>query len=130
MATREENLKKINAELEQLSDEELEKIAGGTSEQMVYDSRFLNTLTGMCDRYGDFRIMFSAGVFNERIEKAWAYAGVEAHLSSGSGWFGKNNTYKRMDNGQPLTQKEAREYAMNYLGRHLTDSEWGKGGSW
>ena len=29
MATREENLKKINAELEQLSDEELEKVAGG-----------------------------------------------------------------------------------------------------
>ena len=30
MASREENLKKINAELEQLSDEELEKVAGGT----------------------------------------------------------------------------------------------------
>jgi len=29
MATREENLKKINAELEKLNDEELEKIAGG-----------------------------------------------------------------------------------------------------
>ncbi len=29
MATREENLKKINAELENLSDEELEKVAGG-----------------------------------------------------------------------------------------------------
>ena len=29
MANREENLKKITAELEQLSDEELEKIAGG-----------------------------------------------------------------------------------------------------
>jgi len=29
MATREENLKKITDELEQLSDEELEKIAGG-----------------------------------------------------------------------------------------------------
>ena len=29
MANREENLKKINAELEQLSDEELEKVAGG-----------------------------------------------------------------------------------------------------
>ncbi len=29
MANREENLKKINAELEKLSDEELEKIAGG-----------------------------------------------------------------------------------------------------
>ena len=29
MANREENLKKINEELEKLSDEELEKIAGG-----------------------------------------------------------------------------------------------------
>jgi len=29
MATREENLKKINEELEKLDDEELEKIAGG-----------------------------------------------------------------------------------------------------
>ena len=29
MANHEENLKKINAELEQLSDEELEKVAGG-----------------------------------------------------------------------------------------------------
>ena len=29
MATREENIKKINEELEQLSDEELEQVAGG-----------------------------------------------------------------------------------------------------
>ena len=29
MATREENIKKINDKLEQLSDEELEKVAGG-----------------------------------------------------------------------------------------------------
>lgn len=31
MSTREENLKKINEELEKLSDEELEKVAGGTN---------------------------------------------------------------------------------------------------
>jgi len=30
MATREENLKKINEELEKLDDDELDKIAGGT----------------------------------------------------------------------------------------------------
>lgn len=33
MATREENLKKINAELEKLSDEELEIVAGGSKAQ-------------------------------------------------------------------------------------------------
>ena len=33
MATREENLKKINDELEQMSDDELEQIAGGTAKE-------------------------------------------------------------------------------------------------
>ena len=33
MATREENLKKINAELEKLDDDELEKVAGGLMPQ-------------------------------------------------------------------------------------------------
>jgi len=37
MANREENLKKINAELEQLSDEELEKVAGGNAQEMATD---------------------------------------------------------------------------------------------
>ena len=36
MATREENLKKINEELEKLSDEQLEQIAGG--DELVFDS--------------------------------------------------------------------------------------------
>ena len=37
MATREENLKKINENLEKLSDDELEKIAGG--KHIVYPPR-------------------------------------------------------------------------------------------
>ena len=37
MANREENLKKINAELEQLSDEELEKVAGGGFSDIIRD---------------------------------------------------------------------------------------------
>jgi len=40
MATREENIKKINAELEKLSDEELDKVAGGSWGQSVGD--FMN----------------------------------------------------------------------------------------
>ena len=33
-ATREENLKKLNAEFEKLSDEELEKVAGGLAKEL------------------------------------------------------------------------------------------------
>ena len=48
MANREENLKKINAELEMLSDEELEGVAGGSFGQTRVDSKFLynHGLTG------------------------------------------------------------------------------------
>lgn len=44
MATREENLKKINVELEQLSDEDLENVAGGTYNNTAADTRALNQL--------------------------------------------------------------------------------------
>lgn len=39
METREENIKKINEELEKLSDEELDKVAGGKTGKLVdFDS--------------------------------------------------------------------------------------------
>ncbi len=82
MATREENLKKINAELEAMSDEELDKVAGGHASEIVDDSRFLNSLNGSTDRYGEFRVVFSAGCFNEEIEAGWATVGIKAHVSS------------------------------------------------
>ena len=37
MATREENLKKINDELEKLDDEQLEKVAGGLGWNILHD---------------------------------------------------------------------------------------------
>ena len=39
MATREENLKKINVQLEQLSDEELDNVAGGTYLESADDAK-------------------------------------------------------------------------------------------
>ncbi len=39
MSTREENLKKINDELEQLSDEELDNVAGGTYLESADDAK-------------------------------------------------------------------------------------------
>ena len=42
MTTREENIKKINAELEQLTDDELDKIAGGTFTRNDFSDGFYN----------------------------------------------------------------------------------------
>ena len=39
MATREENIKKINEELEKLSDDELEKVAGGAWRNKINDEK-------------------------------------------------------------------------------------------
>jgi len=43
MATREENLKKINDELEKLDDEQLEQIAGGRMMQMIEQNQETDT---------------------------------------------------------------------------------------
>ena len=44
MANREENLKKINDELEMLSDEELDQVAGGNKTETSNDSYFLKRI--------------------------------------------------------------------------------------
>ena len=92
--------------------------------QLEMDSRFLNSLNGSCNRYGEWAIGWTAGSHNEEIEKAWSTVGIEAKVSSATGCFGYKNTYKRMDNGQSLTQEEARQYAMNFVGRQLKESDW------
>ena len=124
MATREDNLKKINDELEKLSDEELDQVAGGKAWQMADDSRFLNVLLagkpGQCDRYGSWKMYWSNGCYIGEIENAWSHVGIEAHLNSG--FIG--NKYKIMGTDQSLTQEQARQYAMNYVGRQLKESDW------
>jgi len=107
---------------EMLTDEELDGVAGGEAEQMADDSRFLNSLNGSCDRYGDGKIMFSAGAYNEEIEKAWATVGIKSKVSSGLGGFGKENQYYL--NGQQITQEKARQHAMNVTGHHMKESDW------
>ena len=107
---------------EMMSDDELDNVAGGEAMQMVYDSRFLNSLNGSCDRYGDFKISFSAGAYNDEIEKAWATVGIKAEVSSGLGGFGKSNKYYL--NGQQITQEQARQHAMNVTGHHMQESDW------
>ena len=45
MATREENLKKINDELEKLDDEQLDKVAGGITDPWWHDRKPSEAIT-------------------------------------------------------------------------------------
>ena len=121
MATREENMKKINEELEKLSDEELEAIAGCTTTEMADDSRFLNSLNGSCDRYGEWRIRNQS--HGEEITKAWATVGVKAELHSGY-IIGEGAPNKYFINGQQVTQEQARQHAMKVTGHYMTEKDW------
>ena len=109
---------------EVLSDDELEKVAGGNAEETANDSRFLNSLNGSTDRYGPERIAWSFGVHNAEIEKGWASVGIKATVYFACGGFGRKNTYMRMDNGQSLTQEQARQHAMKVTGHYMTEKDW------
>lgn len=76
MAKREENLKKINVELEMLSDEELENVAGGTIGQTAGDSQILYDY-GLMDRYyGTIPVMFYWGSKSAEVDAGWSKAGI------------------------------------------------------
>jgi len=122
MATREDKLKKINAELETMSDEELSMVAGGTKTETANDSRFLNSLNGSCDRYGTYKVSPSTPGSDARrkeIKDAWAKVGIKATLAVEYDW---QNRY--FLDGREITQEEARQHAMNVTGHHMTEADW------
>ena len=120
MTTREENLKKINDELEKLDDEQLEQVAGGTWVQTADDSRFLNVLNGSTDRYGATRISLTSGTkIEEEVQRAWAALGIEFTWHGGAY---KLNEYRL--NGNKINQNEAYEHAMKVVGKHLELKDW------
>ena len=120
MATREENIKKINDELELLSNEELEQVAGGSLGQTADDSRFLNVLmygrAGHCDRYGKTKIAFSCDAVKD-VTNAWAALGIEFKSETiGDNKYKLGNYY--------ITQEMAWEHAEKVCGRHLERKDW------
>ena len=121
MANRDENLKKINDELEKLSDEELEKVAGGTWGQTAGDTRFLNDLAGLCDRFGQTAGFFKFGTVADEACKGWSKIGIQVN----PGWYSGNAYYL---DGQRITRKEAFEYALKKFGKNLKDMPEGKYG--
>ena len=112
MASREENVKKINDELEAMSDDELAQVAGGTYNQVAADSRFLNDLAGLTDRYGAFNAFFSYASIAEEIIKAWSKVGITACTD----WGGSNKYFK---NGDEISREDALKYAAKQYGKDL-----------
>ena len=76
MATREENLKKINDELNKLSDEELDKVAGGTVGDTAEDSKLLYNYGLVDDWHGSIATGFYWGSYSAAVDEGWAKAGI------------------------------------------------------
>ena len=89
MATREENLKKINAELEKLKDEELEKVVGGSYSETAGDSKFLN-IFGLYNEYDVLHLLVcSYTAAEDAVKAAWEKVGVTLEYHGGA----KSNKY-------------------------------------
>lgn len=114
MANREENIKKINDQLEQLNDEELEQVAGGTYNETAADSRFLNDLAGLTDRYGAARAFFEDAKISQEVTAAWNKLGIGVDTS-----WGASNKYFRK--GVEITRNEAFKIACDKYKKKLQD---------
>ena len=111
MATREENLKKINSELEMLSDEELEQVVGGGTRQLCGDNDLMIML-GLSHYEGT---IFWDGDntwsnCSEKVEKGWKEVGILCCSAFGAG----NNRY--FIGTEEITRKKAFVHALKSQG--------------
>ena len=112
MATREENLKKINEQLEKLTDEQLEQVAGGNYDECVTDMNYLRHcgVDVDCDPH---EIGFSLG-----IREAWAKVGIECSASS-MNYNVRVFKNKYFLDGKEISHLEACEHAAAVQGLNL-----------
>ena len=107
----------------ELSPEQLEEIAGGTSNDMADDSRFLNVLLrgrpGQCNRYGEYKCgsSYTRGDIKKEVEAAWASVGIKADVNWDAPCF-------YWLDGEFITQIEAWEHAEKVVGKRLKKTDW------
>ena len=111
-----------------LSAEDMDDVAGGTTQELADDSRFLNVLLrghpAQPDRYGEEKINYDVANNSSRIAEvkaAWAACGVTLKDAS-AGAFGKKNVYYY--NGEEVTRAYAMQRAMSHMGKFLEKSDW------
>ena len=120
MANREENLKKINVELEQLNDEELENVAGGTWNDTADDAKFFHALNGSTPFLRGIEVAFSrTEPLLNTLKREWSKVGV-VFLPYDGAIYG--NRY--FIGSEEVTQGEARRHAMEVTGIILDGPDW------
>ena len=114
MATREENLKKINDELEKLSDEELDGVAGGSEAEDLGDFHLLRDLGVFEKRFGKegFEKIVKTGCmqWGVLLKFGWNYVGIDVTRCS----YNVDNVYYLGD--KQITHDEAVDYAYKKFG--------------
>ena len=117
MATREENLKKITDDLELLSDDELDQVAGGTIGQTAGDSKILYDY-GLMDRhYGLIPVMTVYWKSKSaEVDSGWAKAGITCVTKP----FGNNQYFL---DGKEISRGEAYDHLKANFKRlhHISD---------
>ena len=117
MTTREENLKKINDKLEQLSDDELDKVAGGHTVSTAYDSQFLQKMGFMDKSYNDFESFFGWSSISKSVDSGWAKAGITCVTD-----FFNNNKYFK--DGKEVSRYEAYKTAADKVGKTFNPDDY------
>ena len=115
MANREENIKKINDKLEAMSDEELEKVAGGNRDELALDTQLFNAMGGRFQAYNleDINSSNVNGI-SSKITSMYDKLGIQVSYND----FGASS-YKV--DGQPTTRNHAIEVALDRAGYHDVD---------
>ncbi len=99
-----------------VSMENMEQVAGGTAVETSDDSKFLNKLANLCDRYGSGMVYWSNEVKQE-VTDAWAKVGVRFVRSDY-----KTNQYFIGD--KEVSQADAMAHAQSVIGVQLKPEDW------
>ena len=116
MATRDKNLKKINDELEKLSDDELEQVAGGTNGEYKELRNIVSNYVSEKYYYADDNAIY---LDPDEVED-WLKENlnINANIDNGA-WYnpfdsaGNSNVYSR--NGQSLTHAQVVGEVKNFI---------------
>jgi len=120
MATRDENLKKINSQLEQLTDEELENVTGGTYNNTAADSRILNKMGFEIEGKSALEC-FWMPTFHQtasKVNKIFNKFGINVEQS----WGAVSNRYYFGD--KEISREEAFKHVADKIGKPMPDIDY------